>query len=115
MSSIIVFSHLRWDFVYQRPQHLLSRCARERRVYFIEEPVWIDGPSFLEVRLTPEGVHVAVPHLSHGTEAVEAAQAELVQDLIEGEPQVCVHASIAMNIDACIWMHEVPHQDQALV
>ncbi|HKP52394.1 MAG TPA: glycosyltransferase family 1 protein [Chloroflexia bacterium] len=36
---VIVFSHLRWDFVYQRPQHLLSRLARNRRVIFIEEPV----------------------------------------------------------------------------
>src|SRR5262245_21187406 len=33
------FSHLRWDFVFQRPQHLLSRCARERRVFFVEEPI----------------------------------------------------------------------------
>ena len=37
--DIIVFSHLRWDFVYQRPQHLLSRLAESRRVLFIEEPV----------------------------------------------------------------------------
>jgi UDP-galactopyranose mutase len=36
--AIIVFSHLRWNFVYQRPQHLLSRLAAERRVIFIEEP-----------------------------------------------------------------------------
>ena len=39
MSDLIVFSHLRWSFVYQRPQHLLSRLAVDRRVYFIEEPV----------------------------------------------------------------------------
>lgn len=36
---LLVFSHLRWDGVYQRPQHLLSRMAAQRRVYFIEEPV----------------------------------------------------------------------------
>lgn len=36
---ILTFSHLRWNFVYQRPQHLLSRMARNRRVIFIEEPV----------------------------------------------------------------------------
>jgi UDP-galactopyranose mutase len=36
---IVVFSHLRWDFVYQRPQHLLSRFAREQPVFIIEEPV----------------------------------------------------------------------------
>src|SRR3954451_6974595 len=37
--TIITFSHLRWDFVYQRPQHLLSRLASRHRVIFIEEPV----------------------------------------------------------------------------
>jgi UDP-galactopyranose mutase len=36
---LIVFSHLRWSWVYQRPQHLLSRLAARRRVFFIEEPV----------------------------------------------------------------------------
>jgi UDP-galactopyranose mutase len=34
---IICFSHLRWDFVFQRPQHLMSRFARTRQVYFFEE------------------------------------------------------------------------------
>ncbi len=38
MESLIVFSHLRWDFVFQRPQHLLSRLARHYRVVFFEEP-----------------------------------------------------------------------------
>lgn len=36
---LIVFSHLRWDFVFQRPQHLLTRLAKHRRVLFIEEPM----------------------------------------------------------------------------
>lgn len=36
--DVVCFSHLRWDFVYQRPQHLLSRFALESRVFFIEEP-----------------------------------------------------------------------------
>ena len=35
-----LLSHLRWNFVFQRPQHLLTRCARERRVFFFEEPVF---------------------------------------------------------------------------
>jgi UDP-galactopyranose mutase len=43
--SIVVFSHLRWNFVYQRPQHLLSRLAATRPVFFIEEPeLDRDGP-----------------------------------------------------------------------
>ena len=42
-SPLIVFSHLRWDFVYQRPQHLLSRIAHQHRVIFIEEPMYEAG------------------------------------------------------------------------
>jgi UDP-galactopyranose mutase len=38
-STIVVFSHLRWGFVYQRPQQLLSRMAARRRVIYIEEQI----------------------------------------------------------------------------
>lgn len=41
--DLVCFSHLRWDFVFQRPQHLMSRFAGGRRVFFIEEPVIDDG------------------------------------------------------------------------
>lgn len=39
MQDLICISHLRWDFVWQRPQHLLSRLAQHYRVFFVEEPV----------------------------------------------------------------------------
>jgi glycosyltransferase involved in cell wall biosynthesis len=43
--DVLCFSQLRWDFVYQRPHHLMVRAARERRVWYIEEPVHEDdGP-----------------------------------------------------------------------
>jgi UDP-galactopyranose mutase len=52
--SIVAFSHLRWNFVYQRPQHLLSRLAATRPVFFIEEPeLDPDGPVRWE-RSTPQ-------------------------------------------------------------
>jgi glycosyltransferase involved in cell wall biosynthesis len=38
VSDLVVFSHLRWVFVWQRPQHLISRLARNRRTWFVEEP-----------------------------------------------------------------------------
>lgn len=37
--DLIVFCHLRWEFVYQRPQHIISRMARQGKVLFIEEPL----------------------------------------------------------------------------
>src|SRR4028118_738956 len=38
--DLVCLSHLRWNFVYQRPQHLLTRCAKKRRVFVIEEPIF---------------------------------------------------------------------------
>lgn len=38
MQNILCFSHLHWDFVYQRPQHLLTRFSKENNVYYFEEP-----------------------------------------------------------------------------
>ena len=37
MAHLIAFSHLRWDFVFQRPQHLLTRIAQRHPVIYIEE------------------------------------------------------------------------------
>ena len=60
---IITFSHLRWNFVYQRPQHLLSRLARKRRVFFIEEPVHDPSGVLSWERSEPEpNVTVLRPH-----------------------------------------------------
>ena len=85
--GLVCFSHLRWNFVFQRPQHLLSRFATQRAVLFIEEPIYRDGPSEFVVTDTKEGVRVAVPHLAHGLErdAEEKLLGKLVEELIEGQ------------------------------
>jgi glycosyltransferase involved in cell wall biosynthesis len=83
--DLVCFSHLRWGFVFQRPQHLLTRCARERRVYFIEEPIFIDGESHLELTLTEEGVRVVVPHIHHAAANLEGEQVELIRALVARE------------------------------
>lgn len=49
--DLVVLSHLRWEFVFQRPHHLMSRAAREHRVLYVEES--IDGD---EVGLLPRDV-----------------------------------------------------------
>ena len=68
-ADLICFSHLRWDFVYQRPQHLLSRFAKQRRVFFVEEPVYaaVSAPTLREMER--QGVLVAVPVLAFTTAA----------------------------------------------
>ncbi|MCY7321016.1 MAG: UDP-galactopyranose mutase, partial [Phormidesmis sp. CAN_BIN36] len=65
--DLICLSHLRWDFVYQRPQHLLTRCVRERRTFFIEEPFFdTDDRAWLDISQRDSGVWVVVPHLPEG-------------------------------------------------
>ncbi len=85
--DLICLSHLRWDFVYQRPQHLMSRFARGRRVFFWEEPVWHDGPPEVALRQEDENLWVAVPHLPHGMEGseVDATLAALLDGLREAQ------------------------------
>lgn len=77
--DLICLSHLRWDFVTQRPQHLLTRFARQHRVFYVEEPVFEDGLAAPALDLSPraEGPWVAVPHLPHG---LTFAEAELHQE-----------------------------------
>jgi glycosyltransferase involved in cell wall biosynthesis len=75
--DLVCFSHLRWDFVFQRPQHLLSRFARGRRVFVVEEPVFEpQGGARLELSRRPEGVWVAVPHLPEGLSETEVCSAQ---------------------------------------
>ena len=83
-TTLICFSHLRWNFVFQRPQHLMNRFAREMDVIFWEEPVEI-GPretAYLQVREAPDAanVRVVVPHMPQGMpdEAREAALSRLL-------------------------------------
>jgi glycosyltransferase involved in cell wall biosynthesis len=62
----VCFSHLRWDFVYQRPNHLMARAARDRRVFFVEEPRFEPG---VDPRLDldrRQGLTVATPVLPLG-------------------------------------------------
>ncbi|MGZ3184784.1 MAG: glycosyltransferase [Telluria sp.] len=62
MPTIIVFCHLRWDFVYQRPQHLLTRLAQHYRVLVVEEPVFREGESFLEEFNPEPNLTIYRPH-----------------------------------------------------
>jgi glycosyltransferase involved in cell wall biosynthesis len=83
-ATLLCFSHLRWNFVFQRPQHLMNRFAREMNVIYWEEPVDI-GPkdtAFLQVREAQDAsnVRVVVPHLPEGMpdDAREAALKRLL-------------------------------------
>src|SRR5215213_6320863 len=81
-TDLVCFSHLRWDFVWQRPQHLLSRCARKRRVFYVEEPV-AGGDTRIDVEKTAAGVLVVRPHVPHdlSLRELDAVQQTLLDEL----------------------------------
>ena len=83
-TTLICFSHLRWNFVFQRPQHLMCRFARDMDVIYWEEPVEIGRREtpYLQMRQADDapGVRVVVPHLPEGMleDAREAALKRLL-------------------------------------
>src|SRR5690349_18426371 len=88
--TIVTFSHLRWDFVYQRPQHLLARLSAQHHVIFIEEPVFDESPNPRWEFVRPEGnVLVCRPHTPSRAPGFSDEQVAflkpLVKDLFESE------------------------------
>jgi glycosyltransferase involved in cell wall biosynthesis len=81
--DIICFSHLRWNFVYQRPQHLLSRFAAHFRVFFIEEPVYDADEAYFTPARSDENVWIITPHLPAGIDAAAGIeqQRKIVEEL----------------------------------
>jgi glycosyltransferase involved in cell wall biosynthesis len=83
-TTLICFSHLRWNFVFQRPQHLMCRFARTMNVIYWEEPCEIGRKetAYLQVREADNanGVRIIVPHLPEGMpeDAREAALKRLL-------------------------------------
>lgn len=91
--DLLCFSHLRWDFVTQRPQHLLRRAALSRRVFFWEEPVWHESGSeavsiengavsaWLEITQQGQSLWVIKPHLCAGVDP-DSVQRDLLANLL---------------------------------
>ncbi|WP_242478235.1 glycosyltransferase [Rubrivivax gelatinosus] len=96
---LVVFSHLRWSFVWQRPQHLMSRLARRWRVVFVEEPVHDTGPARLEVHDAMAGVSVLVPHTPVLAAGFHDDQLALL------EPLVAHHLHAAGVREAVVWLY----------
>ena len=67
--DLICFCHIRWNFVYQRPQHLLNRYALNNRVFIVEEPVFESDSDFFEIEKSSETANlwIVVLHVSKNT------------------------------------------------
>ena len=86
---LVCLAHLRWNFVFQRPQQLLSRAAKYYQVIYIEEPIF-------ESRTEPDArieaplpwVRVVTPVLPAAASSAQTVeyQRKLVDELIAGTP-----------------------------
>jgi UDP-galactopyranose mutase len=76
--DLVCFSHLRWDFVFQRPQHLMTRFAAQIRVFFLEEPMWEEPGKapFMDVQQRDQRLWVIIPHLPGGLSGEEVANTQ---------------------------------------
>ena len=81
--DVVCFSHLRWDFVYQRPQHLMSRISRRSRVLFIEEPIFDSAEDRIDVISAETNVYRLVPHLTPEGSASASRVKTLLRDVFD--------------------------------
>lgn len=114
--TLLCLSHLRWGFVYQRPQHLMSRFAKHFHVLFWEEPLLSQkGISWLEQRDQSGGVTVLIPHVQPDVEPDQAQRRLLDAYLAAHAPTELIlwyftpmslafteHLSASVNIFDCM-------------
>jgi glycosyltransferase involved in cell wall biosynthesis len=83
--GIIVHSHLRWDFVWQRPQQLLSRLSRTHPVLFVEEPILLDDLQRPTLDLTTPWPNVvrAVPRLPRQLGETYDDAVSMIRELVD--------------------------------
>ena len=104
MPTLIVFCHLRWDFVFQRPQHLMTRLAEHYNILVVEEPVYEDGPAHLKKTAVAPNITVCQPHTAihaHGFHDDQLPTLKtLLADLVpEGEkPVVWFYTPMALPL-----------------
>jgi glycosyltransferase involved in cell wall biosynthesis len=82
--DLVCLTHLRWNWVFQRPQHLMTRAARRRRVFVIEEPVRFGSEIALEITTPARNLCVIAPRIPKclDGEALQDAQRTLVDLLL---------------------------------
>jgi glycosyltransferase involved in cell wall biosynthesis len=90
VTDLVCFSHLRWDFVYQRPQHLMTRFAKHFRVIFIEEPVPGNMLPGYSVSSPLENFIRIVPHVPTGLTEEEVA-AGMKEILVKVFQDLAIH------------------------
>ena len=98
--ALLVFSHLRWNWVWQRPQHLLSRLARHYRIVVVEEPLWAaEGTARWEMAEPLPGLRVATPLTRTSAPGFCEAQFPELEELLD---QLVRHENVR---DCLAWLY----------
>ena len=97
MQTLIVFCHLRWDFVFQRPQQLLTRLAKYYKVVFVEEPVYEEGQARMVVSHPAPNLTVCQPHTPVHAQGFHDDQIPLLQPLVA--------ALVPPGEEALVWFY----------
>ncbi len=97
--TLFVLSHLRWDFVFQRPQHLMTRLAKRYRVVYVEEPTFTAGPSHLQCSEVSPGLTVCTPHTSVASPGFHDDQLPAMEMLLED------FVGQAGIVDPVVWLY----------
>lgn len=69
--DLVCFSHLRWGFVFQRPNHLLTRFSKHQRVFFIEEPIFTSKEEKLSIENYNDNLFIVTPYIPEGFSETE--------------------------------------------
>lgn len=101
---IIVHCHLRWDFVWQRPQQIFSRLARHHRILFIEDPVIADGEPRLAIDEPYPNIVRVVPQIPQHLAVNADRDAEIFMPLIRDA--LAQHPLLAGRFDRAVhWFY----------
>ncbi|OJV99732.1 MAG: hypothetical protein BGO39_12310 [Chloroflexi bacterium 54-19] len=120
MGDIVCISHLRWDFVWQRPQHLLASLSKYGRVLFVEEPVTRPGliEPYLEVLPGHSAEDVTIVRLiqptlkpgwiGHGNPLTQATYTQLLREYLyeEGFSRPVLWLYTPLGLD---FIEAIPH------
>ncbi|MFB9243671.1 glycosyltransferase [Massilia antarctica] len=97
LPTMVVFCHLRWDFVYQRPQQLMSRLAQFYRIVVVEEPFFHEGESFLKTYSPCANITVVQPHTPVHAPGFHDEQIAVLQPLLS--------AFLPQDEDPVVWFY----------
>lgn len=81
MKYLLCFSHLSWNFVYQRPQHLLTRFSKNYQVFYFEEPKI--GDSDMYIVNVQDGVYIVELLVTRHDDSTNAKIQNLILNLLE--------------------------------